>query len=83
MARVFISGASTGLGLMAGQLLVEQGHRVVFHARNDERCEDARRARHVTEQVNRLGRFDAVIHNAGASSWLLLTTPTDRGVTAA
>ena len=35
MARVFISGSSTGLGLMAGQLLVEQGHRVVLHARND------------------------------------------------
>jgi NAD(P)-dependent dehydrogenase (short-subunit alcohol dehydrogenase family) len=83
MARVFISGSSTGLGLMAGQLLIEQGHRVVLHARNDERREDARRALpqadaivvgdlstvrgtcHVAEQVNRLGRFDAVIHNAG------------------
>ena len=83
MARVFISGSSTGLGLMAGQLLVEQGHRVVLHARNDERREDARRAlpqadavvvgdlstvrgaRRVADQVNRLGRFDAVIHNAG------------------
>ena len=26
MARVFITGSSTGFGLMAGQLLVEQGH---------------------------------------------------------
>src|SRR5919199_4948115 len=83
MARVFISGSSTGLGLMAGQLLVEQGHRVVLHARNDARREDTRRAlpqadaivvgdlstvrgaRSVAEQVNQLGRFDAVIHNAG------------------
>src|SRR5690242_10072069 len=83
MARVFISGSSTGLGLMAGQLLIEQGHRVVLHARNDERRETASRAlpqadavvvgdlstvrgaRHVADQVNHLGRFDAVIHNAG------------------
>src|SRR5262245_2532497 len=83
MARVFISGSSTGLGLMAGQLLVEQGHQVVLHARNPARAEDARAAlrqaddivigdlatiagaRSVAEQVNRLGRFDAVIHNAG------------------
>src|SRR5215212_6327615 len=44
MARVFITGSSTGLGLMAGQLLIEQGHEVVLHARNDERREHARRA---------------------------------------
>ena len=43
MARVFISGSSTGLGLMAGQLLVEQGHRVVLRARNGKRADDARR----------------------------------------
>jgi NAD(P)-dependent dehydrogenase (short-subunit alcohol dehydrogenase family) len=34
MSRAFISGSSTGLGLMAGQLLVEQGHQVVLHGRN-------------------------------------------------
>ena len=83
MARVFITGSSTGLGLMAGELLVDQGHRVVLHARNADRAEDTRRAlpaaeavvvgdlssiagaRSVAEQVNQLGRFDAVIHNAG------------------
>jgi NAD(P)-dependent dehydrogenase (short-subunit alcohol dehydrogenase family) len=43
MARIFISGSSTGLGLMAGQLLVEQEHRVVLHARNGKRAEDAKR----------------------------------------
>jgi len=82
MARVFISGSSTGLGLMAGQLLVEQGHRVVLHARNGKRANDARRAlprteevvtgdletiagaKDVAAQINGLGRFDAVIHNA-------------------
>lgn len=83
MSRVFITGSSEGLGLMAGQLLVEQGHEVVLHARNSARAEDARRAlpetrevvegdvssiavaRQVAEQVNQLGRFDAVIHNVG------------------
>jgi NAD(P)-dependent dehydrogenase (short-subunit alcohol dehydrogenase family) len=37
MARVFITGSSDGLGQMAAQLLVEQGHNVVLHARNNER----------------------------------------------
>ena len=44
MARVFITGSSTGLGLMAAELLVEQGHQVVLHARNPARADDARRA---------------------------------------
>jgi len=37
MARVFITGSSDGLGKMAAQLLIEQGHQVVLHARNEER----------------------------------------------
>ena len=41
MARVFVTGSSTGLGLMAGQLLIEQGHRVVLHGRNHERASEA------------------------------------------
>jgi NAD(P)-dependent dehydrogenase (short-subunit alcohol dehydrogenase family) len=83
MARIFISGSSTGLGFMAGQLLVDQGHRVVLHARNPMRAENALEDFHgaedivigdlstvagmrsVAAQVNKLGRFDAVIHNAG------------------
>ena len=44
MGRVFITGSSTGLGLMAGQLLLEQGHDVVLHARNEARAKDARAA---------------------------------------
>jgi len=83
MARIFITGSADGLGLMAARLLVEQGHRVTLHARNDTRAADARRSlrqaedvvvgdfasiaetRRVAEQVNALGRYDAVIHNAG------------------
>ena len=41
MGRVFITGSSTGLGLMAGQLLIEQGHDVVLHARDEARAKDA------------------------------------------
>jgi NAD(P)-dependent dehydrogenase (short-subunit alcohol dehydrogenase family) len=44
MSRIFISGSSTGLGLMAGELLITQGHQVVLHARNAARAHDARRA---------------------------------------
>src|SRR3984957_10948423 len=82
MSRIFISGSSTGLGLMAAELLVSQGHRIVLHARSADRAEDARRelpqteavvigdvetisgAKDVAAQVNPLGSFDSVIHNA-------------------
>src|SRR5215831_6592419 len=82
MARVFITGSSDGLGRMAAQLLIQQGHKVVLHARNEERGEEALAAvpgaetvvigdltsiaqtRSVADQVNRLGSFDGVIHNA-------------------
>jgi NAD(P)-dependent dehydrogenase (short-subunit alcohol dehydrogenase family) len=82
MARVFITGSSDGLGRMAAQLLVEQGHGVVLHARNQQRADDAMAAapgvetaliadlssiaqtRNLADQVNALGTFDAVIHNA-------------------
>ena len=82
MSRVFITGSADGLGKLAAQLLVEQGHHVVLHARNAKRAKDALAAvpgaetvvigdlssisetRSVAEQVNRLGSFDSVIHNA-------------------
>ncbi|HMK23912.1 MAG TPA: SDR family NAD(P)-dependent oxidoreductase, partial [Terriglobales bacterium] len=82
MARVFITGSSDGLGRMAAQLLIEQGHQAVLHARNESRARDAMAAapgaeavvvgdlssiaqtRKVATDVNALGPFDAVIHNA-------------------
>jgi NAD(P)-dependent dehydrogenase (short-subunit alcohol dehydrogenase family) len=84
MSRIFISGSSTGLGMMAAELLVTQGHEVVLHARNSRRANDARGelpeakaivigdvetiagAKDVAAQVNALGHFDAVMHNAAA-----------------
>ncbi len=44
MARIFITGSSEGLGLMAGELLAAEGHEVVLHARNEARAADARKA---------------------------------------
>ncbi|WP_342050070.1 MULTISPECIES: SDR family NAD(P)-dependent oxidoreductase [unclassified Cupriavidus] len=82
MSRIFISGSSTGLGLMAAEKLIADGHRVVLHARNAARAHDAMTAlpaaeaivtgdletidgaKDVAAQVNALGPFDAVIHNA-------------------
>ena len=51
MTRIFISGSSTGLGLMAGQLLIQQGHQVVLHARNRARADAARQALPAAEAV--------------------------------
>jgi NAD(P)-dependent dehydrogenase (short-subunit alcohol dehydrogenase family) len=51
MSRIFISGSSTGLGLMAGAQLVQEGHAVVLHARNAARAADARRALPGAEDV--------------------------------
>lgn len=41
MARIFITGSSAGLGQLSAQVLVDQGHRVVLHARNEKRANDA------------------------------------------
>lgn len=83
MARIFITGSSAGLGQLAAQSLADQGHRVVLHARNEERAKDAmskvaaaeevlvgdlanaEETKQLADAVNALGRFDAVIHNAG------------------
>lgn len=42
MARVFVTGSTDGLGVMAARLLLQEGHQVVLHARNQKRAEDAR-----------------------------------------
>lgn len=83
MARIFITGAADGLGQMVARQLVEQGHKVVLHARNAKRSEQAKAAvpgaeaclsadlssiqetKNLATEVNKLGKFDAIIHNAG------------------
>ncbi len=51
MARIFITGSADGLGLLAGKLLVEEGHHVVLHARNADRAAAARAALPKSEAV--------------------------------
>jgi NAD(P)-dependent dehydrogenase (short-subunit alcohol dehydrogenase family) len=83
MARVFITGSADGLGRLAAQTLLDDGHKVVVHARNSDRLtairdlvdrgaaavvgdlSDLEETRGIARDVNRLGRMDAVIHNAG------------------
>lgn len=83
MARIFITGSSDGIGLLAAEALICQGHQVVLHARNEKRKNDTlQRVKgaeailtgdlsnredtiSLAEEVNKLGSFDAVIHNAG------------------
>ena len=39
MATVLVTGSTTGLGLAAAREMLDNGHRVIVHARNDERAE--------------------------------------------
>jgi len=83
MARIFITGSADGLGQLTAKSLIAQGHKVVLHARNEERGRDAiqknpeaeavvtgdlsniEETKNVAREVNKLGAFDVVIHNAG------------------
>jgi len=98
VARVFITGSSDGLGLLAGKQLSTAGHDVVLHARNPQRADAAREAlpscsavalgdlstlaamHSVVEQVNAIGRFDAVIHNVGTGYNDMRRKGTDDGL---
>jgi NAD(P)-dependent dehydrogenase (short-subunit alcohol dehydrogenase family) len=44
MARILITGSAEGLGQLAAQRLLRDGHHVVLHARNERRADDAKRA---------------------------------------
>lgn len=41
VARVLITGSADGLGLMAARQLIDEGHEVFLHARDDKRAESA------------------------------------------
>jgi NAD(P)-dependent dehydrogenase (short-subunit alcohol dehydrogenase family) len=82
MARIFITGSTDGLGRAAARTLLDDGHRVVLHARTPARAASvddlavraagvvvgdlasAEETGRVADQVNAIGRMDAVIHNA-------------------
>ena len=40
MAKIFITGSSDGLGLLAAKALLAQDHEVFVHARNEQRAKD-------------------------------------------
>lgn len=83
MARVFITGSSDGLGYLSAKLLIDQGHEVVVHGRNEQRAHDILKKmpnaeaaligdlanieeiKNLAQEANKLGAFDAVIHNGG------------------
>lgn len=51
MARIFFTGSSTGLGLLASQRLARESHAIVLHARNERRVDDARQVLRSAEDV--------------------------------
>jgi len=81
--RIFITGSTDGLGQMTARRLINEGHEVVLHARNEERGDrvfskmpgaekivtgdlsSIGETKALAAQVNELGKFDTVIHNAG------------------
>ncbi len=83
MARIFITGSSDGLGLLAAKSLIDQGHQVVVHARNEKRAKETlqkvpnaekcvigdlgnlEETKSLALQINDMGSFNAIIHNAG------------------
>lgn len=76
---VFVTGSTGGIGLATAEMLLEDGHRVIVHARNEERAAGAvldgpvvigdlaslAETRAIAETVASFGPLDAVIHNAG------------------
>lgn len=44
MARIFITGSSDGIGLVAAQSLIKKGHSVTLHARNTQRAQDLQKS---------------------------------------
>ena len=51
MARIFITGSADGIGSLTAKRLVDEGHKVVLHARNAQRARDASAACPGAEQV--------------------------------
>ncbi len=71
MARIFITGSSQGLGLMAGQLLIAHGHAVVLHGRDSRAGRrrargGARRGGAVVGDLSGLAGMRAVAEQADA-----------------
>lgn len=54
MAKILITGSADGLGLLAAKALIQGGHQVVLHARNEERGRQAlKKASHSGARMQR------------------------------
>ncbi|MFE2752503.1 SDR family NAD(P)-dependent oxidoreductase [Actinosynnema sp. NPDC059335] len=95
MVSVLVTGSSDGIGRETAATLVSLGHRVVLHARDAARAEDALAAvpgaadvvvgdlaslAQTRELADAAGRFDVVIHNAGLGGGLAERTVTEDGL---
>jgi NAD(P)-dependent dehydrogenase (short-subunit alcohol dehydrogenase family) len=67
MARVFITGSSDGLGLMAARLLIDEGHFVIAHARGKPRADETRAALPGAEHVV-IGDLSSIEETRGVAS---------------
>lgn len=81
--RILITGSTAGLGQLTAKMLIAKGYKVVIHARNEARAQDAKRdlpgaeavlicdlsdlnaVKKFAKDINALGSFDVIIHNAG------------------
>jgi NAD(P)-dependent dehydrogenase (short-subunit alcohol dehydrogenase family) len=65
VARIFITGSADGLGQMSANLLIQQGHKIVLHARNAERGRQALQKTPGAETV-----LTADLSNIEETKWL-------------
>ncbi|MFS8145352.1 SDR family NAD(P)-dependent oxidoreductase [Rhizobium sp. BR 249] len=80
MSRIFITGSTDGLGFAAARTLIREGHEVARSRERAAAISgtssaafglvigdlaSAEQTRSIAEQLNAIGRMDAVIHNAG------------------
>ncbi|MBY8848215.1 SDR family NAD(P)-dependent oxidoreductase [Saccharothrix longispora] len=95
MVSVLVTGSSDGIGRETAATLVDRGHRVVLHARNDERAERALAAvpgadgvlvgdlaslASTRDLATAAGSFDVVVHNAGLGGGLPSRVVTEDGL---
>ncbi|MFC6089887.1 SDR family NAD(P)-dependent oxidoreductase [Saccharothrix lopnurensis] len=95
MVSVLITGSSDGIGRETAATLVGQGHRVVLHARDAGRAEQALAAvpgaagvvvgdlsslARTRELAGSAGAFDVVVHNAGLGGGLPERVVTEDGL---
>lgn len=81
MAKIFITGSSDGIGLETAKELINLGHEVILHARDTKKAKELEskfntkvliadlnsldETKQLVKEINKLGRFDTIIHNAG------------------